>query len=153
VIAIESGGGWAQPEDLDMTEATGDGETIYQYHFYGPHKTEFRDNLLYPRYNRSEDRWRSQEGWEERMLSPIRFQIRHRAEVFHGEFGISHLSAEAAAQGWLEDVLAIHHKYRMHWNWWHYSGSGTYRTGLAAPDHVNPLLPILQKYARKTAPK
>jgi len=152
-ISIESGGGWAQPEDLDMTKPTGDTNTIYQYHFYGPHKTEFRDNPLYPRYNRSEDRWRSYEGWEERMLSPIRFQIRHRAEVFHGEFGISHLSAEGAAEGWLEDVLAIHHKYRMHWNWWHYSGSGTYRTGLAAPDHVNPLLAILRKYAAMTPPK
>ncbi|MGB2823263.1 MAG: cellulase family glycosylhydrolase, partial [Phycisphaerae bacterium] len=152
-ISIESGGGWAQPEDLDMTVPTGDENTIYQYHFYGPHKTEFRDNLLYPRYNRSEDRWRSYEGWEERMLSPIRFQIRHHAEVFHGEFGISHLQADGAAEGWLEDVLAIHHKYRMHWNWWHYSGSGTYRTGLVAPDHVNPLLPILRKYARKAAPR
>ena len=151
-ISIEAGGGWAQPEDLDMTEPTGDENTTYQYHFYGPHKTEFRDNLLYPRYNRSEDRWRSYEGWEERMLSPIRFQIRHRREVFHGEFGISHLQAAGAAEGWLDDVLAIHRKYRMHWNWWNYNGGGTYRTGLVAPDHVNPLLGILRTYARMPAP-
>jgi hypothetical protein len=147
-ISIEAGGGWAQPEDLDMTEPTGDENTTYQYHFYGPHKEEFPDNLLYPRYQRSEDRWRSYEGWEERMLSPIRFQIRHHRDVFHGEFGVSHLSAEGAAEGWLEDVLAIHHKYRMHWNWWHYNGGGTYRTGLVGPDHVNPLLAIMQKYAK-----
>ena len=153
MISIEAGGGWAQPEDLDMTEPTGDGNTTYQVHFYGPHKTEFVDNLLYPRYKRSEDRWRSYEGWEERMLSPIRFQIRHRKEVFHGEFGISHLQAEGAAEGWLEDVLAIHQKYRMHWNWWNYSGGGTYRTGLVAADHVNPLLAILRKYATMPPPR
>ena len=71
----------------------------------------------------------------------------------HGEFGISHLQAAGAAEGWLEDVLAIHQKYRMHWNWWNYSGRGTYRTGLVAPDRVNPLLPIMQKYAKMGPPK
>jgi len=152
-ISVESGGGWAQPEDLDMTEPTGDANTIYQYHFYGPHKTEFVDNLLYPRYDREEGRWRSYEGWEERMLSPIRFQIRHHAEVYHGEFGISHLQAEGAAEGWLDGVLAIHEKYRMHWNWWHYSGGGTYRTGLVAQDHMNPLAEMLARYARMGPPK
>lgn len=152
-ISIEAGGGWAQPEDLDMTEPTGDENTIYQFHFYGPHKTEFVDNLLYPRYRRSEDRWRSYEGWEERMLSPIRFAIRHGRDVFHGEFGLSHLQADGAAERWLEDVLAIHRKYRIGWNWWHYNGQGTYRTGLVAPDHTNPLLPILTRYARMAPPR
>ena len=152
-ISIESGGGWAQPEDLDMTRPTGDENTVYQYHFYGPHKEEFRRNLLYPRYNVSEDRWRSREGWEERMLSPIRFQIRHQADVFHGEFGISHLQAAGAAEGWLTDVLDIHQKYRMGWNWWHYSGRGTYRTGLVAGRRVNPLLKILRDYARRKPPR
>ena len=153
MISIEAGGGWAQPEDLDMIEPTGDENTVYQVHFYGPHKEEFPDNPLYPRYNRSEDRWRSYEGWEERMLSPVRFAIRSGREVLHGEFGISHLSAAGAAEGWLEDVLSIHQKYRMHWNWWHYNGSGTYRTGLVAPDHLNPLLPILRKYAAMPPPE
>jgi len=153
MISIESGGGWAQPEDLDMIEPTGDRNTIYQFHFYGPHKEEFRENLLYPRYNSSEDRWRSYEGWEERMLSPIRFQIRHQADVFHGEFGISHLQAAGAAEGWLTDVLDVHEKYRMGWNWWHYNGGSTYRTGLVASDHVNPLLEILQDYARRKPPQ
>ena len=148
-ITIEFGGGWAQPEDADMTEPTGDPNTIYQFHFYGPHTGDcHRNDLWYPRYQADEERFRSYEGWEERMLSPIRFMIRHHAEVMHGEFGISFLGPGDAPRAWLEDVLAIHEKYRMHWNWWNYSGGNIHRTGLVAGERVNPLVETLKKYAR-----
>lgn len=154
LLSIESGGGWAQPEDLDMMEPTGDPKTIYQFHFYGPHtgRCHYQD-LWYPRYQFDEERFRSYEGWEERMLSPVRFQIRHSAEVIHGEFGISFLGPDEAPRRWLEDVLAIHEKYRMHWNWWNYSGNNVNRTGLVAGERINPLVETLSEYARMRPPK
>lgn len=149
-ITVEFGGGWAQPEDADMTEPTGDENTIYQYHFYGPHTDDVhRQDLWYPRYEPAEERFRSYEGWEERMLSPVRFGIRHRKELMHGEFGISFLGPDEAPRRWLEDVLDIHEKYRMHWNWWNYSGGEIHRTGLMAGDRVNPLVETLSEYARQ----
>jgi hypothetical protein len=152
-ISVETGGGWAQPEDFDKTEPTGDANTIYQFHFYGPHTGDcHREDLWYPRYAASEERFISYEGWEERMLAPIRFHIRTRAEVLHGEFGISFLGPEEAPRAWLEDVLAIHEKYRMHWAWWNYAGNEIHRTGLVAGDRVNPLAATLAKYARMAPP-
>ncbi|MGD8239778.1 MAG: cellulase family glycosylhydrolase, partial [Armatimonadota bacterium] len=148
-VSVEAGGGWAQPEDLDMTEPTGDPNTIYQFHFYGPHTGDcHRWDLWYPRYQLDEERFRSYEGWEERMLSPIRFHIRNQAELFHGEFGISFLGPDDAPRLWLEDVLGIHDKYRIHWAWWNYSGNEIHRTGLMSGERVNPLVATLRKYAR-----
>ncbi len=152
-ISVEFGGGWAQPEDADMTEPTGDADTIYQFHFYGPHTGDIhRWDLWYPRYQLDQERFRSYEGWEERMLSPVRFMIRHGEEVMHGEFGISFLGPDEAPRRWLEDVLAIHEKYRMHWNWWNYSGRDIHRTGLVAGDRTNPLAEVLSRYARLKPP-
>lgn len=152
-ISVEAGGGWAQPEDLDMTEPTGDWNTYYQFHFYGPHTGDcHRWDLWYPRYDLAVERFQSYEGWEERMLSPIRFQIRNRAQVFHGEFGISFLGPGDSPRKWLEDVLSIHEKYRIHWSWWNYSGREIHRTGLVAGDRLNPLLSTLTEYARMKPP-
>lgn len=152
-ISVEFGGGWAQPEDADMTEPTGDERTIYQFHFYGPHSFEsYIQSLWYPRYEWPEERFRSYEGWEERMLSPIRFRIRHHAELMHGEFGITFLGPDESPHRWLRDVLAIHEKYRMGWNWWNYSGSGISRTGLVAGERINPLVPILTRFAQMPRP-
>lgn len=152
-ISVEFGGGWAQPEDADMAVATDDPNTIYQFHFYGPHTDDVhRLDLWYPRHRPAEERFESYEGWEERMLSPIRFMIRNRCEVFHGEFGISFLGPDEAPRGWLEDVLAIHEKYRMHWNWWQYSGGDINRTGLMAGERENPLIGTLMRYAKIKAP-
>jgi len=153
-MSIEFGGGWAQPEDADMCVPTGDEKTIYQFHFYGPHSFDvYRESLWYPRYETGEERFRSYEGWEERMLSPVRFLIRHQKEVLHGEFGVSFLGPEESPRKWLEDVLAIHEKYRMHWNWWNYSGNGISRTGLAAGKTINPLVETLTEFAKMKPPK
>ena len=147
-ISVEAGGGWAQPEDLDMTEPTGDANTIYQFHYYGPHTGDcHRWDLWYPRYQPDEQRFHSYEAWEERMLSPIRFQIRSHAQLMHGEFGISFLGPDDAPRLWLDDVLAIHEKYRIHWVWWNYSGNDIHRTGLMSGDRINPLVSTLRKYA------
>lgn len=153
MISVEFGGGWAQPEDADMTEPTGDTKTIYQFHFYGPHTGDVhRNDLWYPRYQRDEERFHSYDGWEERMLSPVRFMIRNKAEVMHGEFGISFLGPAQSPRLWLDDVLAIHEKYRMHWNWWQYSGNDINRTGLVAGQRINPLVETLSKYAKMKPP-
>ena len=89
-----------------------------------------RWGLWHPRYRLDQKQFRSHEGREQRMLSPLRFMICHQAEVMHGEFGINFLGPDEAPRAWLEDVLSIYEKYPMHWNWWDYSGREIHRTGL-----------------------
>jgi hypothetical protein len=151
-IAAEAGGGWAQPEDLDLTEPTGDPNTIYEWHAYGPHTDDcHRSDLWYPRYELTGDGFRSYEEWEERLLPVLRFGIRTHAEMFHGEFGLSFIGPDDSPRKWLEDLLSLHEKYRMHWNWWNYSGGDIYRTGLKAGERVNPLVETLSAFARRKA--
>ena len=153
-LSVEFGGGWAQPEDADMTEPTADASTIYQFHAYGPHTGDcHRFDLWYPRAKVDEERFESYEGWEERMLSPVRFMIRTGREVMHGELGLSCLGPDDAPRAWLDDVLAIDEKYRMHWCWWNYSGTDIHRTGLVAGKRVSPLLETLEKYAKMKPPE
>jgi len=152
-LSVESAGGWAQPEDFDMLEPVGDEKTIYQFHTYGPHTFDVhREDLWYPRYAVVRERFESYENFEERMLAVVRFQIRHKAEVMHGEFGVSFLGPDDAPRRWLESVLAIHEKYRIHWNWWNYSGRDIHRTGLVAGGRVNPLTATLREYALRKPP-
>jgi hypothetical protein len=149
-ITIEAGGGWAQPEDLDLTEPTGDTNTLYQFHGYGPHTGDcHRNDLWFPRYEPDSETFRSYEEWEERLLAPIRFSIRNHCELFHGEFGLSFIGPGQSPRKWVEALLSLHEKYRTHWNWWSYSGNDIHRTGLVAGDRVNPLVETLSEYARK----
>jgi hypothetical protein len=153
-ISVEFGGGWAQPEDADLNEPTGDAKTIYQFHQYGPHAGDcHRRDLWYPRYQADEERFRSADEWEERLLPLIRFMIRNRAEMMHGEFGLSFLGPDEAPRQWLQTVLGLHDKYRIHWTWWNYSGGEIHRTGLAAGERVNPLVETLREYARAAPPQ
>jgi len=154
-ISVEAGGGWAQPEDFDMTEPTGDEKTIYQHHFYGPHTGDcHRRDLWWPRYQLREDRFRSYEAVEEQLLSAVRFSIRNnQCMLFHGEFGTSFLGPDKAPEQWLIDVLDLNRKYRIGWNWWTYQGDSINRTGLLAGERENPLLSILREYAAKEQPK
>jgi len=153
-LAQEAGGGWAQAEDLDMTEPTGDEKTIYEFHFYGPHTGDcHRYDLWFPRYQMHVDHFRSREQIEERLLPVIRFGIRSKAQMFHGEFGTSFIGPDEAPRRWLESLLGLHEKYRTHWNWWNYSGGNINRTGLIAGERINPLVRTLSEYARMRPPE
>ncbi len=150
-IFIESANGWAQPEDFDRLEATGDANTIYEFHFYGPHAFDsYQRDIWFPRYDHRTESFVSAESLEERLLPPLRFSIRNRgAELCHGEFGITFLGPGESPRQWLEALLTLHEKYRIHWMWWNWDGGAIHRTGLVAGDRVNPLLTTLREFMAK----
>lgn len=47
---------------------------------------------------------------------------------------------------WLDDYLALLERFGMGWNWWNWSGSDIYRTGLKAGSEVSPNVQILRKW-------
>jgi len=150
-IFVESANGWAQPEDFDRLEATGDDNTVYEFHFYGPHAFDsYSRDFWFPRYEHKSETFQSWESLEERLLPPIRFSIRNRgAPLCHGEFGITFLGPDDAPRQWLEALLTLHEKYRTHWSWWNWDGRDIHRTGLVAGDRVNPLVSTLSEFMKK----
>ena len=150
-IFIESANGWAQPEDFDRLQATGDANTVYEFHFYGPHAFDvYSRNIWFPRYEHDREAFVSEESLEERLLAPLRFSIRNGgAGLCHGELGITFLGPGDSPRQWLEALLALHEKYRTHWFWWEYSGRSIHRTGLVAGERWNPLVRTLSEFMRR----
>jgi len=150
-IFVESGNGWAQPEDFDRLEPTGDDNTVYEFHFYGPHAFDsYSRDLWFPRYEHRSETFQSWEALEERLLSPIRFSVRNRGvQLCHGEFGITFLGPDEAPRQWLETLLTLHEKYRNHWIWWNWDGRAIHRTGLIAGERVNPLVTTLSEFMER----
>ena len=145
-IYIEAGNGWAQPEDFDTLHATGDENTLYSFHFYGPHHYDvFLRDVWYPRFEGPYG-YESRAALEERLLAPLRFAIRNRAQLHHGEFGVSPIAPGDSHLRWLDDLLGLHEKHRIHWSYWHYSGREIYRTGLVAGKRLSPNLAVLRRY-------
>jgi len=145
-IFVESANGWAQPEDFDRLEATGDENTVYEFHFYGPHAFDsYQRDIWFPRYDPRSETFESRESLEERLLPPLRFSLRNRgAPLCHGELGITFLGPDESPRQWLEALLALHEKYRIHWLWWNYDGHDIHRTGLVAGKRWNPLVSTLR---------
>lgn len=147
-VSVEAGNSWADIQEFDNIPLFDDEKIIYQFHGYGPHSGDkFRHSLYYP------GNYGAYDQWEERLLPVIRFRIRTRADILHGEFGASFLGPDESPRRWLEDVLAVHEKYRFGWNWWTWSGSDIYRTGLWAGERVNPLAGTLAEFARHPPPE
>jgi hypothetical protein len=150
-IFVESANGWAQPEDFDRLEATGDDNTVYEFHFYGPHAFDsYSRDIWFPRYEHRSETFHSWEALEERLLAPSRFSIRNRGvPLCHGEFGITFLGPDEAPRQWLEALLTLHEKYHNHWIWWNWDGRDIHRTGLIAGERVNPLVSTLSEFMKK----
>lgn len=149
-IFVESANSWAQVEAFDRLEATGDENTIYEFHFYGPHKyDEFEHDIWFPRYERERESFHSWESLEERILPAIRFSIRNGgAELCHGEFGITFLGPGDSPRRWLETLLTLHEKYQTHWIWWTWDSQSIHRTGLVSGSRVNPLIGTLSEFMK-----
>lgn len=146
-VTVEAGNSWADIQECDTVIPIKDDKLIYEFHGYGPHAgDQFRNSLYYP------GNYGSYDDWEERLLPPIRLQIRTGAEMLHGEFGITFMGPDRSPERWLDDVLAIHEKYRFGWNWWTWGGHDISRTGLWAGERVNPLTATMAKWAKRPAP-
>jgi len=140
MIVIEGGDGWAQPFWCWWMKPTGDPNTIYSFHHYGKHWGYAYDEY-YPGYKRT---------FEQSQVAPwlqaILFGIRHHVPIHCGEFGVSQISPGEDYAKWLNDYLALFERFGIGWNWWNYSGSDIYRTGLVCGEKVSPNVAILRKW-------
>jgi hypothetical protein len=140
MIVIEGGDGWAQPFWCWWMKPTGDPNTIYSFHHYGKHWGYAYDEY-YPGYRRT------YEGSQvDPWLQAILFGIRHKVPIHCGEFGISQISPDEDSAAWLNDYLALFERLGIGWNWWNYSGSDIYRTGLVCGNKISPNVAILRKW-------
>lgn len=144
LIVCEAGDGWSQPQWFGWLQPTGDTNTIYSFHHYGKHWGYDRDEY-YPSYS-----W-PPEKENELLLEVILFGIRYNVPMHCGEFGVSMISPGEDHLAWLDDYLARLERFGIGWNWWNWSGSDIYRTGLKAGNEISPNLAVLRKWiARKT---
>ena len=140
MLVWESADGWAQPDWCLWLEPNGDPNTLYSFHRYGKHWGYAYDEY-YPGYKNSPEQSQI-EPWLEAIL----FGIKHNVPIHCGEFGVSMLQPEDNNLAWLDDYLALFERFGIGWNWWNYSGSDVYRTGLVAGDRESPHVAILKKW-------
>jgi aryl-phospho-beta-D-glucosidase BglC (GH1 family) len=144
LIVWESADGWAQPQWSLWLEPSGDPNTLYSFHHYGKHWGYAYDEY-YPSYQCTRERTQY-DMWLEAIL----FGIRNNVPIHCGEFGISIIQPDLSGTSWLEDYLGFFDRFGIGWNWWNYSGSDIYRTGLAAGNRISPNVEVLKRWtARK----
>ncbi|RJP19498.1 MAG: hypothetical protein C4527_26680 [Candidatus Omnitrophota bacterium] len=139
LIVIEAGDGWSQPEWFLWLEPTGDPNTIYSFHHYGKH-WGYQYDEYYPGYQRNHERE------IQTLLEAILFGIKNNVPLYCGEFGVSMISPGEDHLVWLDDYLRTFERFGIGWNWWNWSGSDIYRTGLRAGEEISPNLQILRKW-------
>lgn len=140
MIVIEGGDGWAQPFWCWWMKPTGDPNTIYSFHHYGKHWGYAYDEY-YPGYRRT-----FEQSQVDQWLQAILFAIRHQVPIHCGEFGLSQISPDEDYAEWLNDYLALFERFGIGWNWWNYSGSDIYRTGLVCGKKLSPNVTILRRW-------
>ena len=144
LIVWESADGWAQPEWCSWMTPVKDAKALYSFHHYGKHRGYAYDEY-YPGYRSTTERTQVA-PWLEAIL----FSIRNHAPIHCGEFGISMIQPDEDGEAWLNDYLAFFERFGIGWNWWNYSGSDVYRTGLCAGDRTSPFVPVLQKWINRS---
>jgi hypothetical protein len=140
MIVWEPGDGWAQPQWCSWMEPVRDANVLYSFHNYGKHWGYAYDEY-YPGSQATFERTQV-DPWLEAIL----FGIEHNAPIHCGEFGLSMIQPGSDGPTWLDDYLAFFERFGIGWNWWNYSGTDIYRTGLAMGDRISPYVPILQKW-------
>ena len=144
LIVWESADGWAQPEWCSWLKPVKDTHVLYSFHHYGKHWGYAYDEY-YPGYKSTTERTQIA-PWLEAIL----FSIRNNVRIHCGEFGISMIQPDEDGEDWLNDYLAFFERFGIGWNWWNYSGSDVYRTGLCAGDRISPFVPVLQKWLNRS---
>ncbi len=143
-IVWEAADGWAQPFWCMWMEPVKDDNVIYSFHHYGKHWGYAYDEY-YPGY-KSTFEWTQADPYLEALL----WSIKHNVTIHCGEFGISMIQPDGDGEAWLNDHLAMFERFGIGWNWWNYSGSDIYRTGLAAGERISPYVPIMSKWAARS---
>jgi hypothetical protein len=123
---------WGWPNGFQYLEPTGDKNTVYSFHFYGPmdftHQRSSRGHMT-----TTEQQWRERiypgflqgENWDkERMRKEVRtaaaWRDKHQARIWCGEFGVARWAR--GAYRWVTDWIDALEEERIGWAYYEYRG-------------------------------
>jgi hypothetical protein len=118
--------GYASPSKFDRLEPTGDRNTLYSFHWYGPsafhcqkrpwikdrgayHYPDVYDGVRW-------DRRTIRQAWQ----SPLDFAVRCGAGLFCGEFGCVSDCPEMEDMVWLLDAISLMDQLNVGWTYYHF---------------------------------
>ncbi len=126
--------GWGWPDGFDHLEPTGDANTVYSFHFYGPmdftHQRSGGKHMsttesqwkqrVYPGLIVSE--WGS-EYWDKEKIRPyvqkaVEFRDRHNVKIWCGEFGVARWAL--GAEQWMKDWIDLLEEENIGWSYYSY---------------------------------
>jgi len=126
--------GWGWPDGFDHLEPTGDANTVYSFHFYGP--MDFTHQRSGGKHmNTTESQWRQraypgliisewgQEYWDKEKMRPyVRkaagFRDRYGVKLWCGEFGCARWALGAGQ--WLRDWIDLLEEENIGWSYYSY---------------------------------
>jgi hypothetical protein len=123
---------WGWPEGFQYLEPTGDRNTVYSFHFYGPmdftHQRGKQGHMT-----TSEEQWRDRvypgfmqgEKWDkQRLLKEVQtaaaWRDKHGARVWCGEFGVARWAR--GAYRWTADWIDLLEQEKIGWAYYEYRG-------------------------------
>ncbi|MBW7996076.1 MAG: glycoside hydrolase family 5 protein [Candidatus Glassbacteria bacterium] len=121
--------GWGWPYGYEHLEPTGDGNTVYSFHFYGP--MDFTHQRNRGMLKATDEQWRQREYpghiqgeyWDKstirRHLQPaLDWRDKYAAKMWCGEFGCTRWAVGAG--DWIRDMISILEQERLGWSWYSY---------------------------------
>ncbi|MBN2288558.1 MAG: cellulase family glycosylhydrolase [Candidatus Glassbacteria bacterium] len=121
--------GWGWPAGFDHLVPTGDRNTVYSFHFYGPMDYTHQRNRGHMRTTEEQCRQRAYPGdiegeyWDkEKIRSSIQqafeFRDSHKVRIWCGEFGVARWAV--GAKLWLGDLIDILEEEKVGWSYYAY---------------------------------
>jgi endoglucanase len=123
--------GWGWPDGFDRFGTTGDANTVYAFHFYGPMDFTHQRGTNYDILGAEEWRWKSLiypgflqgEYWDKNKLRSsfaraIAFRDKYKVTLWCGEFGATRWAL--GAEQWYRDLIDILEEERIGWSYYSY---------------------------------
>ena len=163
--------GWGWPDGFDNLKPTGDKNTVYSFHFYGPmdftHQRSGGQMMA-----TTEAQWKSRvypgtiegEYWDKARLrdsirKAVQFRDRNRVKIFCGEFGVARWAM--GAEDWARDFIDALEEEHIGWAYYAYREwqhmdiemDPAERVNPTARGETTPLVRLFKGYfARNTVP-
>jgi hypothetical protein len=127
---------WGWPEGFDDIEPTGDANTVYSFHYYGPQDLTFQRGYdergkMTGFETASDDQWMSRiypgkiqgDLWdrstlERRLGAAFRFRDRYHVPIWCGEFGVTRWAKGALE--WFRDMIETLEAHQVGWAYYSY---------------------------------
>ncbi|OGF99282.1 MAG: hypothetical protein A2Z86_10240 [Candidatus Glassbacteria bacterium GWA2_58_10] len=120
---------WGWPAGFDYLEPTGDRNTVYSFHFYGP--MDYTHQRNQGMLKATEQQWRGRvypgqlqgEYWDKEKIraefeKAFQFRDRYSVPIWCGEFGVARWAIGAAQ--WTRDLIDILEEQRVGWAYYSY---------------------------------